>query len=312
MYQPRKNKISVKKIAKFLKSSYTGQDFDITSLSSLNNIKKNSVLFYSDIINSKFKLKDNVIYDLKKLEKFKNIVLITTDEIKKKINVPIISSVNPRLDFQRVVMEFFTEDEFKSSIHKTAIIEKNSIIGKNVYIGSHCYVGNNVKIGNNAKIFSNTCIYGKTEIGSGSIILSNTTIGSEGFSFSFADDEFFHFPSLGSIMIGKNVWIGANCTVEKSQIDQTIIEDDVKIDDLVHIGHNSILKKSTQIAAGAVISGRVKVGKGSWIAPNAVIDNGCEIGDDSIVGSSSLVRSNFPKNSIIIGSPAKLLRKTRF
>ena len=312
MYQPRKNKISVKKIAKFLKASYTGQDFDITSLSSLNNIKKNSVLFYSDIINSKFKLKDNVVYDLKKLEKFENIVLITTDEIKKKINVPIISSVNPRLDFQRVVMEFFTEDEFKSSIHKTAIIEKNSIIGKNVYIGSHCYVGNNVKIGNNAKIFSNTCIYGKTEIGSGSIILSNTTIGSEGFSFSFADDEFFHFPSLGSIMIGKNVWIGANCTVEKSQIDQTIIEDDVKIDDLVHIGHNSILKKSTQIAAGAVISGRVKVGKGSWIAPNAVIDNGCEIGDDSIVGSSSLVRSNFPKNSIIIGSPAKLLRKTRF
>ncbi len=312
MYQPRKNKISVKKIAKFLKASYTGQDFDITSLSSLNNVKNNSVLFYSDIINSKFKLKDNVVYDLKKLEKFKNIVLITTDEIKKKINVPIISSVNPRLDFQRVVMEFFTEDEFKSSIHKTAIIEKNSIIGKNVYIGSHCYVGNNVKIGNNAKIFSNTCIYGKTEIGSGSIILSNTTIGSEGFSFSFADDEFFHFPSLGSIMIGKNVWIGANCTVEKSQIDQTIIEDDVKIDDLVHIGHNSILKKSTQIAAGAVISGRVKVGKGSWIAPNAVIDNGCEIGDDSIVGSSSLVRSNFPKNSIIIGSPAKLLRKTRF
>ena len=84
MYQPRKNKISVKKIAKFLKSSYTGQDFDITSLSSLNNIKKNSVLFYSDIINSKFKLKDNVVYDLKKLEKFENIVLITTDEIKKK------------------------------------------------------------------------------------------------------------------------------------------------------------------------------------------------------------------------------------
>ena len=312
MYQPRRNKVSVKKIAEFLKTSYTGRDFEITSLSSLNNIKKNSVLFYSDIINSKFKLKDNVSYDLKKLEKFTNIVLITTDEVKKKINVPIISSVNPRLDFQRVVMEFFTEDEFKPGIHKTATVEKNSIIGKGVYIGSHCYVGNNVKIGNNAKIFSNTCIYGKTEIGSDSVILSNTTIGSEGFSFSFTGDEFFHFPSLGSIVIGKNVWIGANCTIEKSQIDQTIIEDHVKIDDLVHIGHNSILEKSTQIAAGAIISGRVKVGKGCWIAPNAVIDNGCEIGDDSIVGSSSLVRSNFPKNSTIIGSPAKLLRKTKF
>ena len=134
MYKSRKKKVSVKKISKFLKANYTGQDFDISSLSSLNNIKKNSVFFYSDIINSKFKLKDNVIYDLKKLEKFKNVVLITTDEIKKKINVPIISSINPRLDFQRVVMEFFTEDEFKPGIHKTAIIEKNSIIFVVFYI----------------------------------------------------------------------------------------------------------------------------------------------------------------------------------
>ena len=84
MYKQRKNKVSVKKIANFLKTNYKGKNFDVSSVSSLNNIKNNSVLFYSDIINFKFKLKDNVIYDLKKLEKFKNIVLITTDEIKKK------------------------------------------------------------------------------------------------------------------------------------------------------------------------------------------------------------------------------------
>ena len=84
MYKQRKNKFSVKKIANFLKTNYKGKNFDVSSVSSLNNIKNNSVLFYSDIINFKFKLKDNVIYDLKKLEKFKNIVLITTDEIKKK------------------------------------------------------------------------------------------------------------------------------------------------------------------------------------------------------------------------------------
>ena len=60
MYQPRRNKVSVKKIAEFLKTSYTGRDFEITSLSSLNNIKKNSILFYSDIINSKFKYSPDV------------------------------------------------------------------------------------------------------------------------------------------------------------------------------------------------------------------------------------------------------------
>ena len=312
MYQPRKNKISIKKIAKFLKTSYTGKDFDITSLSSLNNVKNNSLLFYSELANYQFKIKDNVNYDLKKLEKFKNIAIITTNEIKNKINIPMISSENPRLDFQRVAMKFFTEDEFSPGIHKTAVVEKSSTIGKDVYIGPHCYIGNNVKIGDKTKILANVCIYGKTQIGSNSVILSNTSIGSEGFSFSFSSDGFFHFPSLGSIVIGKNVWIGSNCTVEKSQIDQTIIEDHVKIDDLVHVGHNSTIKKSTQIAAGAVISGRVKIGKGCWVAPNSVIDNGCEIGDDSIVGTSSLVRSNFPKNSTIVGSPAKLLKKTKF
>ena len=307
MYQPKKNKISVKKIADFLKNDYTGKDFDITYISSLNNIKNNSLLFYSDIINFKFKLKDNVNYDLKKLEKFKNVVLIAKDEIKEKIDVPIISSKNPRLDFQRVVMEFFTDDKFKSGIHKTAIVENNSIVGNDVYIGPHCYVGNDVKIGNKTKIFANTCIYGKTEIGSNSIIESNTTIGSEGFSFT--GDELFHYPHLGSIVIGNNVWIGSNCTVEKSQIDETLIDDNVKIDDLVHVGHNSIIKKFTQVAAGSIICGRAKIGISCWIAPNTVIDNGCEIGDDCIVGASSLIRSSFPKNSVIVGSPAKILRK---
>ena len=312
MYQPRKNKISIKKIAKFLKTSYTGKDFDITSLSSLNNVKNNSLLFYAELVNYQYKIKDNVNYDLKKLEKFKNIALITTDEIKNKINIPIISSENPRLDFQRVAMKFFTEDEFSPGIHKTAVVEKSSTIGKDVYIGPHCYIGNNVKIGDKTKILANVCIYGKTQIGSNSVILSNTTIGSEGFSFYFDADEFFHFPHLGSVLIGDNVWIGSNCTVEKSQIDQTIIEDHVKIDDIVHVGHNSIVKKAAQITAGSVISGRAKIGKGCWIAPNSVIDAGCEIGDGCIVGTASLVMSNFPKNSVIVGSPARLLKKTKF
>lgn len=309
MYKSRKNKISVKKIAKFLKINYTGKDFYITSISSLNNIKNNSILFYSDLTNVKFKVKDNVQYDLKKLEKFENIALIANDEIGKKINVPILSSKHPRLDFYRVVMEFFSDEEFRTGIHKTAIVEKNSIIGKDVYIGPHCYIGNDVKIGNNTKILHNTCIYGKTEIGSNSIIKSNTTIGSEGFGFTYTGDELFHFPHLGSVVIGDNVWIGSNCTVEKSQIDKTVIEDHVKIDDLVHIGHNSVIKKFTQITAGSVIAGRVKIGKGCWISSNSVIDNGCEIGDNCMVGTSSLVRSSFPKNSVIVGSPAKFLRK---
>ena len=309
MYQPRKNKISIKKIAKFLKTNYIGKDFDITSLSSINNVKNNSLLFYSELANFQFKIKDNAEYDLKQLDKFKNIILIASKEIKTKTNIPIIISKNPRLDFQRVVMEFFSDEEFKTGIHKTAIIEDDVIIGKDVYIGSNCYIGNGVEIGDKTKILQNTCVYGRTKIGKGTIIKSNTTIGSEGFSFSFTGNELFHFPHVGSIRIGENVWIGSNCTVEKSQIDETVIEDHVKIDDLVHVGHNSKIKKFSQITVGSIIGGRVTIGQGCWIAPHVVIDTGIEVGENSLIGTSSFVKSDVEKNSIMIGSPAKLLRR---
>jgi UDP-3-O-[3-hydroxymyristoyl] glucosamine N-acyltransferase len=309
MYELKKNKITVKEITSFLKSDYIGENFVITSASSLNNIKNNSILFYSEQSNPKFKLKDTVKYDLKKLENYKNIVLITTDEFRKKINIPTISSKNPRLDFSRVIMKFFAKEEFKSGIHKTVIIDKKSIIGNNVYIGPYCSIGKNVKIGNNVKIFNNTSIFGKTEIGSNSVIMSNTVIGSEGFGFIFNDESLSHFPHLGSVKIGNNVWVGPNCTIEKSTVDQTIIEDHVKIDTLVNIGHNTIIGESSCITAGNIICGKAKIGKRCYVAPNSVIDVNCDIGDDCIIGTSSLVRSNFPKNSVIIGSPAKLLRK---
>jgi len=309
MYKLRKNKISVKKIAEFLKTNYKEKDFNVTSISSLNNVKDNSILFYTSTINFKFKLKDNAEYDLNQLEKFKNIILIASEEIKTKTNIPIITSKNPRLDFQRVVMEFFSDEEFKTGIHKTAIIENDVIIGKDVYIGSNCYIGNGVEIGNKAKILQNTCVYGRTKIGKGTIIKSNTTIGSEGFSFSFTGNELFHFPHVGSIRIGENVWIGSNCTVEKSQIDETVIEDHVKIDDLVHVGHNSKIKKFSQITVGSIIGGRVTIGQECWIAPHVVIDTGIEVGENSLIGTSSFVKADVEKNSIMIGSPAKLLRK---
>ena len=156
---------------------------------------------------------------------------------------------------------------------------------------------------------SNTSIFGRAKIGDNSVILSNTTIGSEGFGFIFDGESSYHFPHVGSITIGKNVWIGSNSTIDKSTLDTTIIEDDVKIDTLVNIGHNTTIGKSTWISANTTICGRAKIGKNCLIAPNSVVDVGIEIGDNCLIGSASLVRKNFPKNSVLIGSPARVLRK---
>ena len=113
--------------------------------------------------------------------------------------------------------------------------------------------------------------------------------------------------AITAVKIADGTVVAAEIAI--NQIDETLIDDNVKIDDLVHVGHNSIIKKAAQITAGSIISGRAKIGKGCWVAPNSVIDAGCEIGDGCIVGTASLVKSNFPKNSVIVGSPGKLLRK---
>lgn len=310
LFELKTTKISIKKIADFLKSDFNGKNIHVSTISSLDNIKNNSILFYSKMSDLNFNLKDTVHYDLKKLKNYKNIVLICDKETNKLLkNIPTIISKNPRLDFSRVMMKFFISDEFKSGIHRSTIIEKNSSVGKNVYIGPHCYIGKNVKIGNNVKILSNTSIFGRAKIGDNSVILSNTTIGSEGFGFIFDGESSYHFPHVGSITIGKNVWVGSNSTIDKSTLDATIIEDDVKIDTLVNIGHNTTIGKSTWISANTTICGRAKIGKNCLIAPNSVVDVGIEIGDNCLIGSASLVRKNFPKNSVLIGSPARVLRK---
>ena len=309
MYKIKKNNVSAKTIAKFLGANYEGSDFNINTISSLNNIKNSSILFFSEKINSKFNFKDQVNYELNKLESFNDIILITNPEIKNKINVPIIESNNPRHDFYRVVMEYFSENRFEKKIHDTAVIEKNAKIGNDVYIGPNCYIDNDVEIGDDVRILSNVSIHGETKIGKNSVIQSNTTIGAEGFSFSFSDNEFVHFAHVGSIQIGENVWIGSNTTVEKAQIDQTIIEDNVNIDDHVTIGHNAKIGKFSQITVGSIVAGRAKVGEGCWISPNSLIDNGYQIGNNCVVGSGSLVRKNFPDNCVIFGSPAKIIKK---
>ena len=123
MYRIKENDVDVKEIAKFLNATYTGENFDVKTVSSLNNPKNNSILFFSEKINSKFNFSDNIQYELKNLVNFKKIILIAKTEIKDKINIPIIESNNPRHDFYRVIMEYFAENRFDSGIHETAVIE---------------------------------------------------------------------------------------------------------------------------------------------------------------------------------------------
>lgn len=310
MFETIKTSVPISKIAKFLRINYKGKDFNLKGVTSLNSLKSGYITFYTETSNLTFGLKEKRKFDFSIFKKYSNILVITDIESAKKIPCLKFLSKNPRLDFEKILNNFFVKRK-KAGIHPTAIIEKGAIIGKNVSVGSNSYIERDVKVGNNSNILHNVVITGKVNIGSDCVIKSNSTIGSEGFGFTRDGNRNFHFPHVGKILIGNRVWIGSNSTVEKGSLDNTIIEDDVVIDDLVQISHNVKIGKSSQITAGCIISGRAIINDGCWLAPNVTVDNAVTIGKGALVGMGSVVRKNVDKYMVVAGNPAKILRKNK-
>jgi len=115
-------------------------------------------------------------------------------------------------------------------------------------------------------------------------------------------------PSLGGIIIGDNVFVGSNCTIDQGTFSNTIISSDVKIDNGVHIAHNVIISPRTIITAHVEISGSTKIGSDTYIAPNVCIREGLEIGNNVFLGIGSTVVKDIPDNAVAFGSPARIMR----
>ncbi len=286
-------------IARFLNRELCGDDVEINGFSSLSNMVEGTVVFakkyskdFSDV-----------------LKAATSILAIVCGEYKGKLTVPYIISANPRLDYLRIVSEFFAEKDIKSGIHPSAVIEDGAIIGKNVSIGAHCYIASKVVIGDNTTILPNCSLYGKVIIGRDCYIKPGVVIGGPGFGFEKDENGIpVHFPHTGEVIIGDDVYIGANTTIDRGTIDATVIEDHVKIDNLVHIAHNCKIGANTIITGGAFVSGGVQVGKNVWIAPNSSIHQQVKIGDNSKVGIGAVILKNVKDGDTVFGNPAKILK----
>lgn len=136
----------------------------------------------------------------------------------------------------------------------------------------------------------------------------NTVIGGEGFGFAKDGDEWLRMPHIKKVIIGDNVEIGSNCTIDRGCLTNTVIGNGVKIDNLCHIAHGVVIGDNTIIAAGTIIAGSVTIGKNVWIAPNSTIKNGVTIGDNAFIGMASNVLKDIPANETWIGNPARRLK----
>ncbi|MBE8597236.1 UDP-3-O-(3-hydroxymyristoyl)glucosamine N-acyltransferase [Xenorhabdus sp. BG5] len=282
--------ISIEKICKELNLHYIGNNSHITNISPINNIIDGSLSFIKgkiDLLNPNVTLvcneSDTIFFNDKKTR--------------------FIISKNPRLDFIRILNflekeNVFNHFSFKSKISPTASIGLNSIIEDG------CIIHENVKIEPNVVIHSGTII------GANSRIRANSSIGGDGFGFERTSNGIpIRFPHLGRVIIGENVEVGSNTCIARGALSNTIIEDYVKIDNLVHIAHNCHIGKGTFITACAEISGGVIIGKNSWIGPNTSIIQKKNIGDNSLIGIGAVLTKDVPESTVFAGNPAKKIRE---
>lgn len=214
---------------------------------------------------------------------------------------------NPYLGYAKIAHLFKPQLQNKPGIHPAAIIGEHCqidpsaaigpgcVIGDHAIIGAHtvispgCVIGENVHIGMDCHLWANVTVYYNVQIGHRALIHSGAVIGSDGFGMARDKDKWCKIPQLGSVLIGNDVEIGANTCIDRGALNNTVIEDDVKLDNLIQIAHNVHIGAHTAIAGCTAIAGSVRIGKNCMIGGSVSITDNIEIVDNVFLMGTSTV-----------------------
>ena len=226
-----------------------------------------------------------------------------------------------RVDFQNVIVtehskevffgilhEFWGEKKKEGFIGEGTVISDEAVIDETVTVGCNCSIIGHVVIGAHTVIEHNVVIQGNVRIGENVYIQSGTVIGIDGFGYSVdphtgKKQMVEHF---GGVVIGSDVFIGSHVNIARGTIDDTVIENGVKIAPSTHIGHNNVIGKDATIIC-SFLYGSVKTGARSYITASTV-QNQTEIGEHTVVGMGSVVTKSIGNNVVAYGIPAKEIR----
>lgn len=261
-------------------------------------------------------LKDNSIIWIKEPSKFekdhrtlKNVFVITDERFVSDENLTILYSSNSKAVFFSVLSHFFGSKVHRTGIERSAVVLTKNI-GHDVYIGHQSFVDEDVLIGNNVVIKHHVVLEGKVVIGDNTVISSGVVIGSDGFGYyNEAQRKNLKVEHFGGVVIGSDVEIGANTCIDRGTLGDTVIGNNVKIDNLCHIAHNVQIKDSVNIIALSMIGGSVRLGDSAYIAPSSTLINQVTVGDHAMIGIGSLVLENVEDDTVVVGHPAQVLRK---
>ena len=286
----------------------------INNITTLDQSKKNEVTFFHSVKYLPLipKIKASYIITSEKFSKFfnKNQKLLIVD--------------NVLLSVAKLTSMFYPDalnDDFESDFIDASQSKKF----KKVKLGNNVIIGNNVKIGTNTKIGHNTIIESNVEIGTGCTIGSNViikksiignnvnildgaVIGKKGFGFYPDKNKNIRYPHIGLVLIGNNVEVGCNNTIDRGSLSNTIIGDNTFLDNQVHIAHNVKIGKNSIITAQVGFAGSSTIGERVSIGGQAGISGHLKIGNNVQIAGGSGVIKNIPDNTKVMGYPAKDIR----
>ncbi len=300
MVYMNKKAYSLKELATFLVAEFRGDpDCIITGIGSLENATPHQISFLNNSSYQKYLTTTKAA-----------VVIVKAQDITTLLAGNFIIVNDPYLAYAKISALFDDTPQVSPGIHRTALIGEGCniddsasigpycVIGRKVTIGKHvkieagCNIGDEVEIGENTRLCARVTLYHKVRLGKRVLLHSGSVIGSDGFGNANERGIWHKIYQLGRVIIGNDVEIGANTSIDRGAIDDTIIEDGVKIDNQVQIGHNVYIGAHTAIAGCVGIAGSTKIGRHCMIGGGVGISGHIEIADRVIItGMTSVGKS---------------------
>ena len=237
--------------------------------------------------------------------------------------LPRIACDDPYLYFAKVSSLFNPPPRTRRGVHASAVVERGTRVpasasigagayvghavklGRDVVIGAGCYIGDAVEIGGASHLHARVTVHAGCRLGERALVHSGAVIGSDGFGLAPDHGQWRKIPQIGRVIIGDDVEIGANTCIDRGALDDTVLEDGVKLDNLIQIGHNVRVGAHTVIAGRTGIAGSTRIGRHCMIGGAAAIVGHLDIADHVVIHAAAVVTKSIRKAGTYGGHPAE-------